>query len=529
MIAKRMLLPFLILVLLLAVLMQSAVSQTTTEEPEITAVTLNPTNIQWHPKVAYSGATLTVSGPGELLWQHTFAVDDALSLTVQQADGTKLPDGQYTYEIQFAPELSAAANIALNSATDTETREQIVADLRQSGELPANRLVQFGYFTIIDGTIVIETVEEVASTLQQAEGITAPNAPEDQFIADDLIVDGSMCVGFDCVNGESFGFDTLRLKENNIRLHFDDTSNTSSFPKNDWRILINDTSNGGANKFSIEDSTAGRIPFTIEAGSPANALYVDNAGRLGINTATPVVDVHTVNGNTPTMRLEQDGSDGFTAQTWDVAGNEANFFIRDVTNGSRLSFRIRPGAPESSIDIAADGDVGMGDDSPDARLNIVGNDADNSFLMIENTSPNPDVTLLNLDANGNLTLSGLLTEASDESLKENVLLVEGESVLDRLSQVPIATWNYILDEDEIRHMGPMAQDFYAAFGLGADNRHVAPLDANGVALAGVQELHEIVQDQEAQIEALEQENEELEERLDELEALVNALLEAEEE
>src|SRR6185295_8366290 len=58
---------------------------------------------------------------------------------------------------------------------------------------------------------------------------------------------------------------------------------------------------------------------------------------------------------------------GFTAQTWDVAGNEANFFVRDVTGGSRLPFRIRPGAPTSSVDISADGDVGIGTASPNAN------------------------------------------------------------------------------------------------------------------------------------------------------------------
>src|SRR3954454_19118833 len=61
--------------------------------------------------------------------------------------------------------------------------------------------------------------------------------------------------------------------------------------------------------------------------------------------------------NTPGMRLVQTSGGGFTPQTWDVAGNEANFFVRDLTNGSRLPFRIRPGAPTNSIDIGATGEV----------------------------------------------------------------------------------------------------------------------------------------------------------------------------
>ncbi|MEP2785137.1 MAG: hypothetical protein ABJO67_17475 [Pseudoruegeria sp.] len=191
-----------------------------------------------------------------------------------------------------------------------------------------------------------------------------------QVYATDVIVQGSICAGFDCSSSESFGFDTLRLKENNLRIHFDDTSSSASFPGNDWRIIANDSSNGGENYLGIEDSTAGRIPFRVEAGAPVNTLYVEADGDVGIKTANPVVDLHIVEGNTPTLRLEQDGSDGFTPQTFDVAANESNFFIRDVTNGSKLSFRIRPGAPESSIDIAADGDVGIGTSSPSAALHV---------------------------------------------------------------------------------------------------------------------------------------------------------------
>jgi hypothetical protein len=99
---------------------------------------------------------------------------------------------------------------------------------------------------------------------------------------------------------------------------------------------------------------------------------VDSGGRVGIRTATPVLDLHVNTSNTPAMRYEQNNSGGFTAQTWDVAGNEANFFVRDVTGGSRLPFRIRPGAPTSSIDISATGDVGIGTASPGAKLHIFG-------------------------------------------------------------------------------------------------------------------------------------------------------------
>lgn len=179
----------------------------------------------------------------------------------------------------------------------------------------------------------------------------------DQVFADDLVVQGSGCFGFDCVNGESFGFDTIRLKENNTRIGFDDTSASGGFPANDWQIEANESASGGKNSFSILDVTGAKTPFRIEAGARTNALYVASTGRIGVGTSTPVLDVNIKTGNTPAVRLEQDATSGFTAQTWDMAGNEANFFIRDVTSGSRLPFRIRPGAPTSSIDIQNDGTI----------------------------------------------------------------------------------------------------------------------------------------------------------------------------
>lgn len=178
----------------------------------------------------------------------------------------------------------------------------------------------------------------------------------DQVFADDIIVQGSGCFGFDCVNNESFGFDTIILKENNLRIGFNDTS-VGAFPTNDWQIEANESASGGKEAFSILDVTGAKTPFRIEAGARTDALYVSSAGRIGVGTSNPTLDVNIKTGNTPAVRLEQDASSGFTAQTWDMAGNETNFFIRDVTGGSLLPFRIRPGAPTSSIDIQADGTI----------------------------------------------------------------------------------------------------------------------------------------------------------------------------
>jgi hypothetical protein len=91
---------------------------------------------------------------------------------------------------------------------------------------------------------------------------------------------------------------------------------------------------------------------------------------------------------------------------------------------------------------------------------------------------------------------------SDRNLKEQVAPVDAQAVLARLTALPIATWNYISDDPGVRHMGPMAQDFAAAFGLGTDDRHIHVIDASGVALASMQALYELIQEQTRQIAVL---------------------------
>jgi len=125
----------------------------------------------------------------------------------------------------------------------------------------------------------------------------------DQVVGDDQIVQGSLCVGFDCVNNESFGFDTIRLKENNTRILFEDTSNSAGFPANDWQLTANDSTSGGASYFSIDDVTGGNRIFQVDAGAPALSLHIDSSGNLNLaavtaritNLADPVDSTDAVN------------------------------------------------------------------------------------------------------------------------------------------------------------------------------------------------------------------------------------------
>lgn len=150
----------------------------------------------------------------------------------------------------------------------------------------------------------------------------------------------------------------------------------------------------------------------------------------------PSLKIYEKSNDTPGIRLLQTGLGGFTPQTWDIAGNEANFFIRDVTNSSRLPFRIRPGAPTSSIDITATGDVSTGST---LQQNIAG--------------------LAPVDA------------------------IDGDAVLTALRTLPISHYTVA---GTTRAM-PAGAEFHAAFGLGATDT-LASQDVATIALAAAKAL-----------------------------------------
>jgi hypothetical protein len=77
---------------------------------------------------------------------------------------------------------------------------------------------------------------------------------------------------------------------------------------------------------------------------------------------------------------------------------------------------------------------------------------------------------------------------SDRAVKANVASVDPSDMLQRVRDLPISTWNYTFDDSTVRHIGPMAQDFAATFNVGADDRHIHPIDGQGVALAAIQGL-----------------------------------------
>lgn len=110
--------------------------------------------------------------------------------------------------------------------------------------------------------------------------------------------------------------------------------------------------------------------------------------------------------------------------------------------------------------------------------------------------------------------SGTWTSMSDRNAKENFEPVCPREVLDKVAALPVSRWNYRTQPSTVRHLGPTAQDFRAAFGVGDSDTGISSVDADGVALAAIQGLNQ----------KLEEKNAALEKEVAELKALVKTLV-----
>jgi hypothetical protein len=100
--------------------------------------------------------------------------------------------------------------------------------------------------------------------------------------------------------------------------------------------------------------------------------------------------------------------------------------------------------------------------------------------------------------------SGMWSSASDRNLKDRVAPIDDGAILAKVAALPVAEWSYV-SERGVRHLGPMAQDFHAAFGVGEDDRHIGALDEDGVALAAIKALNAKLERRDAELAALRRE------------------------
>ncbi|APE42551.1 hypothetical protein BOO69_03300 [Sulfitobacter alexandrii] len=198
--------------------------------------------------------------------------------------------------------------------------------------------------------------------------VTLPACAQAEVLSEDNpTIRSFLCVGFNCADQDIAGIDDFRIKDNTIRIHFDDVSSSSS-PDNDWRIMINDSASGTEEYFAIQDATRGPQIFRLSAGAPENALFMAPTGRIGLKTAMPLRELHMVDASTVSLRMDQRGGSA-PVQVWDINANHNAFYVSDATNGT-TPYSIEPGAPDGSFSVVSSGFVGLGTSAPEELLHI---------------------------------------------------------------------------------------------------------------------------------------------------------------
>ncbi len=304
---------------------------------------------------------------------------------------------------------------------------------------------------------------------------------------------------------------------------------------------------GYQNSLAADDGTIGGGAFNFLTGGGGTIA----GGYQNTNTAT----YGTIPGG---VANSVSGNFGLAAGYGASARHQGAFVWADTSgpalpNGTPVPY---PSTGFNQFLIRAAGGVGVGTNNPQGAVHIASANY-SPQLRVEQTIPNdyarlrlgvsgspawdvavasgstPAMTFWNgsqnvmtINYNGNVTASGTFNGTSDRNAKQDFTPVDKRAILERVTRLPITTWQYKADS-ATRHIGPVAQDFYREFQVGTDERHIATVDEEGVALAAIQGLHEVVQqvvqEKDAAIRDLQTKNDTLEQRLRELEKLVHTL------
>lgn len=385
--------------------------------------------IEWHSSIDPSATLLSVQrADGEVITE-TFAAGRRPMLRFDE-----LADGVYSYEVRTA-----------------------------------NASVQSGSFTIANGTIVSpDAVERSTPSPRHLRPFV------ETFFTDDVSAQGGVCAGFDCTNAETYGLVTVKLKETNTRLKFEDTSSGAGFASTDWQLSANDTNSGGANKFFIEDLTAATVPLLIEGATPNHALYLDSTGRVGLRTSTPARDLTISAPVSPSIRMEQSVS---PFQAWDIVANDANFYVRDVSH-EQNPFIIRSSAPYNSLVVDSAGRIGLGIATPTYQIH---------------------------HSSGARLDAGNWVNASSRDVKQDIHQLDGDAALDALKALEPVSFAYKANPAET-HVGFIAEDVPDLVAT-TDRKGLSSMDVVAVLTKVIQEQQRTIEKLETRLEKLERKEE----------------------
>lgn len=185
-----------------------------------------------------------------------------------------------------------------------------------------------------------------------------------------------------------------------------------------------------------------------------DALFIDSSGQIGMGTESPARQLHLKGDNTVFRMDRSTDAAAFLLVRTDNSSNPLQAFV--------VGTRFSSGNGAFFID-----DLGASTGGNGARRMTINSSGDTEFT-------------------GEVTAVAFNTSSS-VSMKDRITPVDASSLLTKLGELPISEWSYKHTVED-RHIGPMAEDFHAMFGLGPDDKHINPTDLAGVSLAAAKAL-----------------------------------------
>lgn len=257
---------------------------------------------------------------------------------------------------------------------------------------------------------------------------------------------------------------------------------------------------------------AAQVVLPPDMNAPPDSLVVSDQGLVGVGTANPGAPLHVTSPDQMSAKVVVENTQPPTA-----AGDVRLFQL--INPGDRIvRFSIIAGSSEWTFDSEPGFNPGAGVFSGRFRINRAGTGAPSEFTV---------------DGFGNGVFAGNVQavqffNSSSREVKAGFAPVDSKAVLEKLVALPISTWHYRSEPAEAVHLGPVAEDFQALFGL-SDGQHISTVDASGVALAAIQGLHRTVEERNQALEqrnqALEQEVQRLQQQLGDKDRQLQNLLE----
>jgi len=511
---------------------------------------VSPTRIDWSPSIKAQRWVLTLTGPDEFFLRRELEAGKALFLSIFDSEGDRLPDGSYTWELKAVSQgltssRRQSGSFSIQDGSFVETPRD-----PSSAEPP---LLITAQDSIETGNLVVQQnacIGDKCSTTDANYSALKLKSLQPNILFDDVALPEG---------GPSSSHDWA------LFVNYNDVDQFSIVDFTNARFPF--TIAAGAPDNSLFMAGTGKLG--VGTASPIQKIHVFENADLGTrilienqNTGLSASSALTVRSDSAVGDFKAHGSGrttlsrfGQTSAGW---GELAIYSGNGLAVGTTVDAPLVLGTNDANrVHITGSGNIGLGTATPANRLHVFGNVGTNkvlvqeangtatprelleirnnggpvliyedtsvpqrwangtlgaNFLIDEQANAGTEFTLTNT---GNLTIAGTLTQGSSRDLKTDFVSLDPRNVLAKVNALPVSAWRYKLDDPTVRHVGPMAEDFHKAFGLGGDDKRIAPSDQAGVALVAVQGLTQ-------EVETLRSKNADLEKRIAALEALLAA-------